>query len=373
MKVAAFNMAAGGRLCTPAPDDKIERTYFWHHMQPVDPQKLKPGESVLCRIEAPEPGGYTVTLLPGDLQGFLPSQDPIDIGRVVPATFVCMSGKRALMAYAFMIGTTERVQLSTATDSENAFAVWADSYPKAIKLRRAIDLIVPPLHADDLHKAKASELDLSSYFQKLESDQFNGCIRVLSHAQKSRAAALFYRGRAVGGIYSKKPMVDPYPIETAVALLLGDLRLPDAELESYALPDELVLAMSALFLGCIVKRADTLTNEQYLEKVLVELATRADTACLSLHQDTAPLCLGLIAEGKLLGTYSIMERKYAANKDYLLEVLGKDDSGKLEAYILPSVMVSDSVRFGFSLTSEQFAAHLKGTASARSVNASHDF
>jgi len=35
-----------------------------------------------------------------------------------------MSGDRALLTFAYMIGTTERVQFSTSSDSVNAFAVW---------------------------------------------------------------------------------------------------------------------------------------------------------------------------------------------------------------------------------------------------------
>jgi hypothetical protein len=72
---------------------------------------LRAGSSVKCRVCAPEPGGYAVKLVPSGIDGFLPCQEELNEGQVVPATFVCMSKDQALMTFAFRIGTTERVQM----------------------------------------------------------------------------------------------------------------------------------------------------------------------------------------------------------------------------------------------------------------------
>ena len=149
--------------------------------------RYKPGDSLNCRVESPEPGGYLVTLLPTGIQGFLPSQEPIELGQIVPATFICMHGQRALLGYAFMIGTTERVQLSTASDSENAFAVWADSYPRSERLKRAVDLFMPPFaslpNMINMDPGQADKL-----LKELEEESFTGCMKVYAQEKRSRSA-----------------------------------------------------------------------------------------------------------------------------------------------------------------------------------------
>jgi len=325
---------------------------------PSETVKYRPGDSLTCQIKAPETGGYLVALIPSGIDGFLPSQETIDIGRVVPATFVCMNGDKALLAYAFMIGTTERVQLSTLSDSENAFAVWADSYPRSIRLRRAVDLIMPPFVA--LPKVqKLSPSDILEFLQSFETAEFTGCIKMDSQLQLSRSAILYYRGRAVGCVYTQKPVKDPFPIEMALEKTLEDLSKSETDIESYELPDALVLSMSALFLGVVVDRSEDTDNKTYAEAMLSQLAQRKETACLTINEKSSqtPCGLGFICEGQFKGAYSIEERRFRADQPFLNELFDKFVASKVEAYILPSVMASDSVRFGYSLTSPQFMSN----------------
>ena len=130
----------------------------------------------MCRIESAEPGGYLATVLgiggpplanPENdaapvLKAFVPSSEPLRIGQIIPATFVCMHGNKALMTFAYMLGTTERVQHSTAPDSENAFAIWVDSYPSSQKLRRAVDIIMPSLSGKLLHELTCKDCDVDA-------------------------------------------------------------------------------------------------------------------------------------------------------------------------------------------------------------------
>jgi hypothetical protein len=317
--------------------------------------KLKPGESVWCRLQSPEPGGYLVTLTPSGIEGFLPSHDPIDMGRVVPATFVCMSGERALLTYAFVMGTTERVQVSTASDQENAFSVWADSYPDAIRLRRAVDLVMPPFSSSPI-LLRLGDKSAQEFFGSLEAAEFTGCVKVFCQKRLSRAAVIFHLGRAVGSVYTTKLISEPYPFEVGLRRMLEDMNSQDAELEMYDLPGDLVLSMSALFLGYIDQRSDNLDNSAYAEHMLAHFATRKETACFSLNEEThTPCALGFVSEGEFKGAFVIAGRTFGPEKSFLLQLLDKHPKARLEAYILPSAMTTDSVRFGYSLTSEQFA------------------
>ncbi len=327
--------------------------------------KLKPGDSVWVRLKSPEPGGYLVTLTPNgnDIDGFLPSHDPIDIGRVVPTTFVCMNGDRALLTYAFVLGTTARVQVSTASDEENAFSVWADSYPNGIRLRRAVDLVMPPISATPIVLALAKGTT-SEFFGKLETAEFTGCIKLFCQERLSRAALIFLQGRVVGSVYSTKTSAETYPFVGGLKKLSEDLALADADLEMYDLPPDLIISMSALFLGYLDHSNEQLTNAEYTEKMLGHFANDNTTACFSLVEESlAPCGLGFVYEGAYKGTYAITERIFAEDRSSLAKFLATRPDAKLRAYILPAAMMTGAVRFGYSMTSEQFA-HDEGKPSA---------
>ena len=147
----------------------------------------KPGQCVLCKVDGIEPGGYSATIQSGAppivngeetiMHAFLPSTEPLRIGQVVPATFVCIHNNRALMTFAFMLGTCEKIQKSTAPDGENAFSIWVDSYPSNQRTRRAIDLIMPAVSGKLLHELKCSIEETNRILQELEVVCFTGCIK----------------------------------------------------------------------------------------------------------------------------------------------------------------------------------------------------
>jgi hypothetical protein len=138
--------------------------------------------------------------------------------------------------------------------------------------------------------------------------------------------------------------------------MLEDVESADAKLEMYELPSELVLSMSALFLGYLDYRDDQLDNFGYAEQMLAYFATHHETACLSLiDESAAPCALGFISDGKFKGMYAIAERAFGEEPGFMRQVFDKHPHSKLAAYILPSAMTTDSVRFGYSLTSNQFA------------------
>ena len=191
-----------------------------------------------------------------------------------------------------------------------------------------------------------------------EDDKFTGCVKVEAQQRLSRSACLFYKGRAVGSVYTKKPISDPFPVEMALELMIEDLQTSDTQVEWYELPDELVLAMSSMFLGVLVKRPDhsTSSNLDYANQLIEQFTARNDTACVSLHDATQQSLCGLafVSNGQYKGAYSIEERRFRADREYLEELFDKFIGAKLEAYILPIVLTTEEVRFGYSLRGEQF-------------------
>lgn len=316
-----------------------------------DSKTYKIGQSVLCKVEAPEVGGYRVTVSPGGTEGFLPSQDPLQLGRQIPATFVCMSGDRALLTFAYMIGTTERVQFSTSSDEINAFAVWADSYPSDMRLRRAIDIIMPPLDGE-ITETTSSETPLSALQAHLEKTRLTGCLKAQSEERLSRSAALIYQGRIVGCIYGTKeikPGAQPYTMETSMNLMFSDLRKKDTTMQFYSLPEEVLLSMSSLFLGIPIEIVSDMRVQDATLALLKELNQRKDTACLTLSAETGTISVSFVYKGDLIGTFLVEKRQYLPAKELSMQLPESFDHARLDASFLPSVMTSESMQYGYML------------------------
>ncbi len=323
----------------------------------VPADKIKPGECVWCRIDSPEPGGYSVSVVSNGLVGFLPSYHPIELGRIVPSTFVCMDGERALFTFAFTMGTSARVQHSTASDQENAFSVWADAYPKSLSVRRAVDLVMPPINSAPI-MLKLNAQRAKEIFPSLEETNFTGCMKVFCEGKLSRAALIFVNGRAVGSLYTTKQFPDPYPFEAGMRKMMQDVASPDSEadVEMYELPEGIVLSMSSLFLGYVDQPGDKVENKSYTERMLEHFSSRSETGCFSfVDENHAPIALGFVRSGHFSGAYSIIERVFSEDISFWFKLLEANPNCKVLAYILPPAMMTEAIRFGYSLNSEQFA------------------
>ncbi|MDZ4832340.1 MAG: hypothetical protein SGJ27_00930 [Candidatus Melainabacteria bacterium] len=321
---------------------------------PKDKASLKAGASVICRVEAPEPGGYTATILSYELEAFLPSREELEIGQTVPATFVCMTGDRALMTFAYMIGTTERVQFGLPSEQETAFAVWADSYPRNFRLRRAVDIIMPSITGKLNHSVKCGDYDINRLLADLEASELTGCIKAESAEVLSRSAALLYKGRVVGCIYGRKPQPQTQVLEQSLKAMLADLALQTTDMQVYELPDEVVISMSALFLGVPIgagQTGDAGDSKQYIHELMPSLHSKQETACVMVSTTDRPSrCLGFVHQGKTYGSYSIVDQKFDSSFDMLVNMCTESVDAQINAYLLPKEMTSKSVVYGYSLT-----------------------
>jgi hypothetical protein len=324
----------------------------------------KPGQGLICRIESIEPGGYGAVVVPGRMpprahsendepimKAFVPSTEPLEIGQTVPATFVCMHNNRALTTFAFMLGTTETIQTSTASDEDNAFAIWVDSYPSDQKVRRAIDLIMPSISGKLLHELKCANCDSKKLLGDLELAHFTGCIKARSEEKKSRSAMLIIEGRSVGSIYGKKDAQETYSVDKAFKMMGADLLEPETFLTVYELPREVVLSMAALFIGCkIAKQKDKSTSDQ-LDHALVSMKVAGETGCLTLAQDGELITSILfVHEGNPVGVYTIKEQSYTEETEPTLDETREKNSAAVDAHILPAHLLSSAMTFGYKMT-----------------------
>ncbi len=383
-------------------------------LNPWKIQGYKPGQNVICKIVKSEPGGYAVVIPKDNLPGFLPSDQTHLPGKEVLAQFVCVDKNRMLLSERFTAGSGSKPKSSQSVNwleqledpdgvystgkhsslasqmandpntalspqetqsqtgaqeplesqeqqyqtgqqpspEEEAFKIYANSIPpKTYQLRRAIDLIMPPLDEDSLKSLRIGDYDIEWLITDLEGGMRTGCVKATCESRLSRAAMLLYRGRAVGCIYGCRADPDTKPTEDSLNLMLNDLESPDTLVSLYDLPENITLAMSALFLGYPVKREDNYSALDYLRYICDWFAQEKGTATLAVSMSGGRgMCLGYIFKGEFCGSFYVEDQIFEADRGYIEQLLQNDPEATLGVSILPPEMTSSAVRFGFSLS-----------------------
>jgi hypothetical protein len=257
------------------------------------------------------------------------------------------------VAYPAQGGQYQGGQPPGQAEADKAFMVYAQDKPVNIRLRRAIDLILPPLDKNQQpNKMRiGQEDDLLWLITDLEGGMRTGCVKAFCEPRKSRSAVLLYKGRAVGCIYGNKQLREPLPTESSLQMMLNDCQTPDTHLVMYGLPEEVTLAMSALFLGYPVERTDDLDARSYMDYIMNWFQQKEQTACLafSLPASCATL-LAFVFRGRFVGSFYVETQEFSRDINVVYNLIQQDAQSRVEASILPPELTSTSVRLGFSLS-----------------------
>ena len=348
--------------------------------KPLNPWKLpefRAGQNITCRVERQERDGYAVTISKDNLPGFLPTEESLKIGEEILAQFVCVSNNRILLTTRFSSVTGNKrefeyvdweqqvSQLGSSVDSpanaestkplteeEAAFRVWAKQLsPKRMQLRRATDLILPPLNEADVETFTTAEHDLEWLITDLEGGMRSGCIKASCESVLSRSAMLLYRGRCVGCIYSSKSNPECPPQEEALQHTIADMKHPDTKIKLYDLPESLVLASSALFLGYPVEHQIEPVPRDCFDYTLEWLDSKKYTACLTIGlTNRIGHCFVYIYRGLYVGSFYVEDQTFNQNRDFVYSIIAEDPKATINVQILPNEMTSAAVRFGYSLS-----------------------
>ncbi len=284
---------------------------------------FKPGQELLCKVIRRESGGYTIRIAQDDdIQlGFLATMEEFEIGRFVHATFVCVHEQRNV--FSTIAGPKE------LTASEQL---------AQLLYRRSTDLIVPPLSSStsSLIRIDGTQLEsLISWLDEMQIGKFTGCIKVACEQKKSRAAALLYKGRAVGCIYSNRTNLIRTRTAEAIQMMLEDIEVGAFTIQ-YDLPANLVLAMSAQFIGYSVRRNENLNPLAWGEHWLQWCESRGQTGCICFalpHEKDS--CYVYVHDGTVCGAFSVSDQRFSTEKEFVFQLLEKAQDVEVESHILP--------------------------------------
>jgi len=225
---------------------------------------------------------------------------------------------------------------------------------KRFRLRRAIDLVMPPVDQESLESLKSfkiADYDMEWLITDLEGGMRTGCIKATSEQKLSRSAALLYKGRAVGCIYGCKANPEAKPTEESLSAMLSDLEAPDAVVTLYDLPEDAALSMSALFLGYPVDNNPEMTSREYCDFVMKWFGEHNSTACLAVTvAQTKSTYLVFVHKGKFGGAFFVEEQQFTRDPASIISMFNQHPDAKIEASVLSADTLNSGMRFGYSLS-----------------------
>ena len=150
----------------------------------------------------------------------------------------------------------------------------------------------------------------------LEGGMRTGCLKASSETIRSRGAMLLYRGRCVGCVYSNKKEPDCPAQEEALQCMVADLHVPDTKVVLYDMPENLILASSALFLGYPVEKQEGGNVRSHFDYTLEWLAQKKHTACLTIALTVRLMhCFVYIYRGQYAGTFFVEDQALSSDKN----------------------------------------------------------
>jgi hypothetical protein len=286
------------------------------------------GQIVECRIVRAVGEGYEVAVGTGEQSGVLPSKRSYEPGETVFAQYVSPLGEQ-LFLRELSNSRSPYVSLRNKLSEE-------PNLTSSLKFKRATDLLVPPVDDVVISNYKSDTTDFQQLCSDLAQQEFTGCIKSFNQNRVSRAGALIYAGRVVGCIYGNKSLTEPSPVLESLEQMKFDASDPGAEIRIYELPESVVLASSALFLGCPLTRNDDLSTQDYLAQMREWLKLYKQTACFACCTRTTTW-LDFYHDGEYCGTFCVEDQKFYRSENFLPQKLDDPESHIELALLSPEI------------------------------------
>lgn len=119
---------------------------------------------------------------------------------------------------------------------------------RKFKFKRRTDILPMPVEAL-IEKIDFEEINIRKFLKSLNDEAFNGFVLFSSQQLLSRGYLLMHKGLSVGCDYASASQDYDFPVEQSIKLMLEDFVAEDAIVLKCPRQPEIVLAISAAFMG----------------------------------------------------------------------------------------------------------------------------
>lgn len=220
--------------------------------------------------------------------------------------------------------------------------------------RRATDLIPFNIDAGICPAVVeiTSRADIDAVLNDLEDQRFTGHLKMSSSSRTARGSLLLRRGKLLGCIYGQKTQLHPLPTEDSFRLLLNDCRAPGTQILLSTLNEEIVLPMSALFLGYPLEQEEFAS----LQDLQNWLLTNKKTACTAITLPSNRTLLEFVHKGTPIGTFEVETQQYTRSEpsgtqgDQLVKLAATTD---MACSVLVDVAMNEAIDPGYAITNRR--------------------
>jgi hypothetical protein len=217
--------------------------------------------------------------------------------------------------------------------------------------RRATAILPFPRVGKDTKFSYNIHSDYKRLLLSIEANQTSCCLHIASEKNKSRAAVLVYRGRALGSIYGNKTLGRYLFDRSAYERAFSDLVGIKHSLEAYPMSDELVLGAAALFHGYVVESDADGDARQSFTTAFNNLTKSAMPGCIVINgvKDRS-LCFVYLHSGQISGIYSDKHGWLKPTQETAMDYIRRHRNLSIEACMLPLDEMPEIAELTFGLT-----------------------
>jgi hypothetical protein len=217
--------------------------------------------------------------------------------------------------------------------------------------RRAVSLMPGPSTKDPQDIALSDQTKFRQLLLSIEANQSSCCIKVTSPRNKSRAAILIFRGRAIGCIYGNKRLERQLFGQEAYGCILADITHQNNTIDAYLLSEDLVLAAASLFNGDVYTAKGDQSPEEVFESAHRGLVNSGMPGSIVVKQpDGLPAVIVYIFGGKIVGVFSHKEGWVSTAYEKAWQYLVSTPKARVSASMLTANNTDEVFALSFSLS-----------------------
>lgn len=251
----------------------------------------------------------------------------------------------------FEIGSKLKACFCTWTRGGRAVLLPGSEFLSGAKYNPPPDLLPPCTILGNYVPVVLSRQVLPKYFSWIESYKYSGIFKFTSEFLPAQGALIIYRGKCLGGFFHRHHWSEKSQTVNGLKILLDYMDIPDAARITYSLPDELILSISASFIGYNVFCPSDTPAEEFFQYLCVWFQKESATGNAVLRSDKGEAVVVYFHQGEVIGTFNLSDQKYSSDQQFALSLMSKNENVAIAASILPWQIKTEAESFGFDLSS----------------------
>lgn len=217
-----------------------------------------------------------------------------------------------------------------------------------IEIDNPTDMLPPALSISEYAPLDLISHKLKDYLDWFSQNSYTGIVKFKYPRFNSFGALVLFRGRCTGAMFTQEGQPDTLSTEESLPQLYKAMALLGADVISYTLPEEIILPISAAYIGYPVQPVleDPHRNFDYL---LEWFSKQSSIALVVINSKMSGTIFAYFFKGELVGWFCVELQRFSLNRQEVIEFVRDNADIELYVSILPNEVVAKSFLFGFEL------------------------